>query len=145
MRESPAKLPASLHHSSSSCNQLFYRVFSGYPLKMPLEEISEQKEEVPCQQCFTSSSLARVRKEDAKRASLLESSSLDGNDGSVFKEKEGSLREEDWEASLRCLSLRFRSLEMRHCHAIYLSTSYRIIALMCLTRHSKSFKRKRSS
>ena len=87
---------------------------------MPLEEISEQKEEFPCQWCFTSSSLARVRKEDAKRASLLENSSLEGKDGSVFKEKEGSLREEDREASLRCLSLRFRSLEMRHIAVVHM-------------------------
>ena len=72
-----------------------------------------------------------MRKEDAKRASLLESCSLEGKDGSVFKEKEGSLREEDREASLRCLSLRFRSLEMRHIAVVVM----RFISFHILSDH----------
>ena len=81
-----------------------------------------------------------MRKEDAKRASLLESCSLEGNDGSVFKEKEGSLREEDKEASLLCLSLRFRSLEMRHIAVVVMRSlfTYLIIALVCLYKTFKT-------
>ena len=60
----------------------------------------------------TSSSLARVRKEEAKRASLLDNSSLEENEGSLLEEREGSLLEER-EASLLCCnaaSRLFRSL-----------------------------------
>ena len=77
MRERPAKLPASLHHSSSSCHVNVTNVTNAINT--------------------TSSSLARVRKEEAKRASLLGISSLEENDtGSLLEESEGSLLEDAW-------------------------------------------------
>ena len=93
MRERPAKLPASLHHSSSSCHVNVTNVTNAINT--------------------TSSSLARVRKEEAKRASLLGISSLEENDtGSLLEEIEGSLLEEREASLLRCraASRLFRSL-----------------------------------
>ena len=83
MRERPAKLPASLHHSSSSCHVNVTNVTNAINT--------------------TSSSLARVRKEEAKRASLLGISSHEENDtDSLLEEIEGSLLEEREASLLRC-------------------------------------------
>ena len=98
MRERPARLPASLHHSSSSCT------------------CSLASSSLSLSMSSTSSSLARVRKEEAKRASLLDNWSLEENEGSLLEEIEGSPLEES-EASLLCCnaaSRLFRSLHRQN-------------------------------